>query len=352
MERVGESMARPASTRVGAISQRRREFLGTAVRVASAATLGLLAGCGTPLGLTRQFTRPIRVGLLSVDSQPFQDGLLQGLRAHGYVEDQQLAIERRSADSQPNRLPQLAAELVDLKVDVIVAAGTAAVQAARDATRSIPIVLVSSGDPVKGGIVSSLARPGGNLTGTSSLIPELAGKRLELLQQVVPDTARVVVLVETSDPSIAASQWDELQAAADATGARLEPVEVRATQDVERALTSVQNSAADSLISLLDPLAGGSVIPLVQVTATRKLPAIYPAREFVDAGGLMAYGPSLREQFTRAAVYVDRILRGGQPAQLSVERPGRFELVINRGAAEALGISMTESALLQVDEVI
>jgi putative ABC transport system substrate-binding protein len=334
------------------MSQSRREFLGTAARFASAATLGLLAGCGTPLGSARQPNRLIRVGLLSVNSQPFHDGLQHGLRAHGYVENQQLVIERRSADSQSNRLPQLATELVDLKVDVIVAAGTAAVQAARDAARTIPIVLVSSGDPVKGGFVSSLARPGGNITGTSSLIPELAGKRLELLQQVVPDTTRVIVLVDTSDPSIAASQWDELQAAADAAGARLEPVKVGGSQDVERALASVQKSAADSLISLLDPLADGSVMPLVQVTVTRKLPAIYPAREFVDAGGLMAYGPSLREQFTRAAVYVDRILRGARPSQLSVERPGRFELVINRGTAEALGISMTESALLQVDEVI
>jgi len=287
-----------------------------------------------------------------VNNQPFQDGLWQGLRARGYFEDRQIAVERRSAGDSANRLSQLANELADLKMDVIVAAGTAAAQAARDATSTIPIVVVSSGDPVKSGLVATLARPGSNLTGTTSLIPEITGKRLELLQQVVPDSRRVVVLVDSIDPTIADSQWEELQAGASAAGAQLQRLDVKGLEDVNRAFASIPTPAADSLISLLDPLGGGSPTPLVELAARHRVAAIYPAREFVESGGLMAYGPNLREQFVRAAGYVDRILRGARPAELPIQRPDRFELVINRGTAEVLGISMTESALLLVDEVI
>jgi putative ABC transport system substrate-binding protein len=278
--------------------------------------------------------------------------LWQGLHAYGYTDGQNIATERRSAEGDPTRLAALARELVDLKVDLIVAAGTHAAIAARDATSTIPIVHVTSGDPVANGLVASVGRPGGNSTGSNSLIPELGGKRLELLQQLVPDASRIIVLVDASDPTIAESQWAELQAGATAAGVQLQRRQVRGLDDVERALQGVRGRSAEALISLLDPLASGNPPELVGLVAARGLAAIYPAREFVEVGGLMSYGPDLREQFLRAAFFADKILRGHKPADLPVERPARFELVINRRTAETLGISMTESALLQVDEVI
>jgi putative ABC transport system substrate-binding protein len=293
-----------------------------------------------------------RVALLALATQSSQEGLWQGLQATGYTAGQNIAIERRSAEGDPRQLAQLARELVDLKVDLIVAAGTPAALAARDATSTIPIVHVTSGDPVANGLVSSVGHPGGNNTGSTSMIRELAGKRLELLQQLVPDASRIIVLVDGSDLTIADSQWDELQAAATATRVQLQRRQVLGLEDVERALQGVRGRSADALISLLDPLASGNPSDLVGLVAARGLAAIYPAREFVEAGGLMSYGPDLREQFLRAAFFADKILRGHKPADLPVERPARFELVINRRTAEALGISMTESALLQVDEVI
>jgi putative ABC transport system substrate-binding protein len=290
--------------------------------------------------------------LLAPSTQPYQDGLWQGLHAYGYSEGLNIAFERRFADGDPHRLPQLARELVDANVDLIVAAGTRAAIAARDATSTIPIVHVSTGDPVANGLVATLGRPGGNSTGTTSLIRELAGKRLELLQQLVPDASRVIVLVDAADPSIAESQWDELQAAANAARVQLQRSQVLGLADVEGALQDVRDRSSEALLSLLDPLASGDPADLASLVASKGLAAIYPAREFVQVGGLMSYGPALREQFQRAAFFADRILRGHKPADLPVERPARFELVINRRTAEVLGISMTESALLQVDEVI
>jgi putative ABC transport system substrate-binding protein len=290
--------------------------------------------------------------LLALSTQPYQDGLWQGLHTYGYSEGHNIAIERRSAEGDPHRLPQLAHELVAANVDLIVAAGTPAAIAARDATMTIPIVHVSSGDPVANGLVASVGRPGGNTTGTTSLIRELAGKRLELLQQLVPNAARIIVLVDASDSSIAESQWDELQAAANAARVQLQRSQVVGLADVDGALQDVSDSSIEGLMSLLDPLASGNPADLVDLVAAKGLAAIYPAREFVQSGGLMSYGPDLREQFQRAALFADKILRGHKPADLPVERPARFELVINRRTADALGISMTESALLQVDEVI
>jgi putative ABC transport system substrate-binding protein len=313
------------------------------------AALGVLASCGFPAAGSR-VTKSARVGLLSMVAQPFHDGLWQGLQVRGYIEGQNLAVERRSADGQTDRLPQLGAELASLKLDVIVAADTSAAQAARAATSTTPIVVVTSGDPVGNGLVASLARPGTNLTGTSSLIPELAGKRLELLQQLVPDATRVLVLVDSADPSIAQQQWDELRAEADAIGAQLQAQAVNGLADIERALPGKRD--VDGVVSLLDPLTGGQPGDLVGLVAARSLGAIYPAREFVDVGGLMSYGPNLRDQFTTAATYVDRILRGARPAELPVDRASHFELVINRATAEALGLTISESALLMVDEVV
>jgi putative ABC transport system substrate-binding protein len=333
---------------------RRREFLQIAVWGGSAAAaLCSLAGCG-PLwaSSSRQTTRLPRVALLAFSTRPYQEGLWDGLHTYGYNEGHNVVIERRFADGDASRLVQLARELVDTNVDLIVAAGTRAAIAARDATSTIPIVHVSSGDPVANGLVATLGRPGGNSTGTTSLIRELAGKRLELLQQLVPDASRIVVLVDASDSSIAESQWDELQAAAKAARVQLQRSQVFGLADVESALQAVRDRSSEVLMSLLDPLATANPADLVGLVETKGLAAIYPAREFVEVGGLMSYGPDLREQFQRAAFFADKILRGRKPADLPVERPARFELVINRRTAQTLDISMTESTLLQVDEVI
>jgi putative ABC transport system substrate-binding protein len=342
---LGESLGgRPTS------KQRRREFLLGASRGLSATALGLLVGCGLPSAIVPPAKKIARVGFLSTQAHLFHEGLWQGLHERGYDGSQNLVIERRSADGQADRLPQLAGELASLKVEVIVAADTSSGQAARAATSTIPIVLATSGDPVRSGLMASFAQPGGNVTGIISLIPELAGKRLELLQQAVPDATRIMVLIDSSDPSIVTEQWDELQAQADATDTQLLTRQVNSPAEVERALTASRD--ADGLIYLLDPLAGGNPADVVRLAAAQRLAAIYPAREFVDLGGLMSYGPNLREEFALAATYVDRILRGASPTVLPVELPDRLELVINRKTAEALGLTISESVLLLVDEVV
>jgi putative ABC transport system substrate-binding protein len=278
------------------------------------------------------------------------DAFRQQLRQLGYVEGQNLTIEYRWAADNDEQLPRLAADLVRLKVDVIVVEGhTPAIQAAKNATSTIPIVMGVSGDPVKMGLVASLARPGGNVTGLSILT--LAPKRLELLKEAIPKLKHVAVLWNAANP-VKVLDWRETQAAARALGLKLQSLEVRGPTDFQGAFDYATRDPADALVVFGDGLINSHRRQILDFAATRQLPAMYPYREFVDEGGLMSYAPSFTDLFRRAAVYVDRILKGAKPADLPVERPEKFELVINLKTAKALGQTIPQSLLLRADQVI
>ena len=279
----------------------------------------------------------------------------QGLRDLGYVEARNLLIEVRSAEGKSERLAASAAELVALKVDVIVSAGgTLAALAAKQATRTIPIVFVSVGDPVTSGLVSSLARPGGNVTGLSLLFPDLVGKCLQQLKQAVPGVSRVAVLSQPGAVPERTEQdiLDGAEAAAKALNVRLQFVEARGPSDFDRAFSDMTKARADALTVLSTPVFAGAARRLGDLASKHRLPTAFSFREYVDAGGLMSYGPNLADLSRRAATYVDRILTGAKPSDLPVEQPTKFELVINLKTAKALGRTIPRSLLLRADEVI
>jgi putative ABC transport system substrate-binding protein len=297
-----------------------------------------------------------RIGILWFGSpaaapSPHLDAFRQGLREFGYVEGRNIVLESRSSTRRLDLLPGLAANLVHLGVDLIVAAGDPAVHAVESATRAVPIVMVGSADPLGSGFIASLARPGGNITGLSTLSPELSGKRLVLLREVLPGISRLAVLLNPADP---AKTLDvrELQSAARALGLHLQTLEVRGPGDFEAAFARMTEERVEALMALGDPLTVTYRIQIVDLAARSRLPAIYDLREFVDAGGLMSYGPSLPELFRRAAAYVDKILKGAKPADLPLEQPTKFELAVNLKAAEALGLTIPPLFLFQADEVI
>ena len=298
-----------------------------------------------------------RVGVLQPTfprSWPTVQAFEQGLRDLGYVEGQTLLIEFRSAEGDPERLGALAAELVQRQVDVVLAmAPEATLRAARQATRTIPIVMVAlSGDPVALGLVASLARPGGNLTGTTSVHPELFGKLLQLLKQAVPTLSRIAVLANPAHTPTAAF-LRETQVAAQALGVPLHILEVRRRDEVEQAFTAMRGARADALLVLTDPLMLQYYLSDITALALQsRLPALYPWRMYVEAGGLMSYAPSLRDLWRRTAYYVDRLLKGFNPADLPVEQPTQFELVINLKTAQALGLTLSPEFLFQANEVI
>jgi putative ABC transport system substrate-binding protein len=273
----------------------------------------------------------------------------QGLRELGYVEGQTIAIEYRWAEGKPERLPALAAELVQLPVDVIIAPSTLGTYAAQQTTTIIPIVMIT-GDPVGAGFVASLARPSGNITGVSP-IGSSGGKWLELLREAVPKAAHVTVLWNPADQSNAV-MWSETQAGAQVLGVTLHSLEVRSAEEFERAFAAMVQESADALIVFPSPLTVSQRKRIVEAVAKHRLPAIYGFREFVEAGGLMSYGASLPALFRRLAVYVDKILKGAKPADLPVEQAMRFELVINLKTAQALGITIPPTLLFLADEVI
>ena len=263
-------------------------------------------------------------------------------------------IEYRDAEGKLERLPALAAELVALKVDVIVAAGTPAALAAKQATRTLPIVFAAAADPVASGLVTSLARPGGNVTGLSILAPELVGKCLEQLKQAVPGVSRVAVLWQPGGLG-ERTEKDMLkgaEVAARALGVRLQFVEARGPADFDRAFSDMTRARAGALTVLASAMFFSERRRLVDLAAKNRLPAVYPLREFVDAGGLMSYGPNLADLFRRAATYVDKILKGAKPGDLPVEQPTKFELVINLKTAKALGLTIPPSLLQRADQVI
>ena len=305
----------------------------------------------------QQAAKVARIGYLSPNlaaNRHMQEAFRQGLRDLGYVEGRNLVIEYRDAEGKADRLPALAAELVALKVDVIVAAGPPAALAAKQATRTLPIVFASSGDPVTSGLVTSLARPGGNVTGLSAVAPELVGKCLEQLKQAVPGVSRVAVLWQPGGLGERTDKYilKEAEVAARALGVRLQFVEARGPADFDRAFSDMTRARAGALTVLSTPMFVSERRRLVDLAAKNRLPAVYPWREFVDAGGLMSYGPNLADMFRRAATYVDKILKGAKPADLPVEQPTKFELVINLKTAKALGLTIPPSLLGRADEVI
>ncbi len=277
---------------------------------------------------------------------------MQGLRELGYAEGQDIVIERRVADGKTERLPGLAAELVRLAVALIVAPDPPSARAATNATRTVPIVMRSSGDPVASGLVASLARPGGNITGVYSIAEELVGKRLELLKEVAPHLSRVAVLWDPDFPG-SARWFHEAEVAARSLGLQLQSLEARGpSPDFARALGVATKERAGALITLRNPPIVFHQRQIVNLAAKARLPAIYDDREFVESGGLMSYGANLVDLYRRAATYVDKILKGARPADLPVEQPTKFELVVNLKTAKALGLTIPPSVLLRADQVI
>jgi putative ABC transport system substrate-binding protein len=296
-----------------------------------------------------------KIGFLVGPSRSFfasrMESFQQGLHSLGYIEGKNIAIEYRYAEGKADRLPTLAAELVGLNVDVIVTSATPSVLAAKKATSTIPVVFVSVTDPVASGLVASLARPGGNITGLTILAPELSGKRLELLKEAVPNVTRVAFLWNPANPA-QAPQWREAQAAAQALGLRLQSLEVRSSNDFDSAFEAALRERARALIASPEPLISTHLKRIVEFVAKNRLPAMYAGPEVVDAGGLMSYAPDYTAQYRRAAAYVDKILKGTKPADLPVEQPTKFELVINLKAAKQIGLTIPPNVLARADRVI
>lgn len=320
----------------------RRRFIAT-----SLAALGLpRAGAAQPAA---------RIGFLSPFSAPvparWHEAFRQSLRELGWIEGQNITIEYRYANGKNDRLPELAAELVRLKVDVIVAFGGTDASIAKSATTSIPIVMASAGDPVAGGLVASLARPGGNITGLTQMAPELAGKRLELLKQIVPDLSRVAVLWYPRGTTSPLS-WKEMQSPARELGIRLQSLEARSPADFAKAFHDATTARAGALLVLPDPLFAGNLKRIAELAVKTRLPSMFHLREFADVGGLVAYGVDRAHMYRRAATYVDKILKGANPADLPIERPTNFELFINLKTAKTLGLTFPPSLLLRADQVI
>ncbi len=302
----------------------------------------------------QQAKKVARIGYLSLrpaGPSPNREAFRQGLRDLGYVEGQNIVIEYRHAPDRADQLPSLAAEFVSLKVDVIVAAGSQAVRAAQQATRSIPIVMTSSSDPVGTGFVASLARPGGNITGLSLLSPELSGKRLELLKEVVPQVSRVAVLWDPDDPPAKLS-LKETEDAAKALGVQLQILETRDPSDFESAFRTAIRARVRALVLVTAPIMNTHAKQIGELAVKNSLPSISYAREYPEAGGLMSYGTNFADLYYRAATYVDKILKGAKPADLPVEQPMKFELVINLKTAKQIGLTIPQSVLFRADKVI
>jgi putative tryptophan/tyrosine transport system substrate-binding protein len=315
------------------------------------AVLSLLVA---PAATRAQQAKVWRIGVLLVGLSRAEDpprAFQEGLRELGYVEGKNIAIEWRDAAGSYDRLVGLAAELVRLKVDVIVTESTVATRAAKQATTATPIVMTNIADPVGSGLVTSLARPGGNITGLTVMSPELAAKRLELLKEAVSKVARVAVLWNPGTP-FSKTMLNEVEGAAPSLRLRLQSIAVRGPDELEHAFSTATRGRADALFVIDDPMFGAARMRLLDLGARSRLPATYGTRVYVNAGGLMSYGPNWADLFRRAAGFVDKILKGAKPADLPVEQPVRFELVINLKTAKALGLTIPQSVLLRADEVI
>ena len=328
---------------------RRREFIV------------LLGGAAAwPLAARAQTAKIARIGYLitgaleSPETRINRDAFRQGLNELGYIEGRNIVIEYRSADGKIERLPGLATELVGLKVDLIVALATPAGRAAQQATTTIPIVVTAMGDPIRDGLVASLARPGGNVTGTTFLGPELVPKRLSFLRELLPTISRVAVLWHPgafSEPTTR-EMLNEVAQAARSLGVQLQLVEVRSADEFDHAFTAMVRARAEALFQFPSTMLFNERRRIVDLAARHRLPAVFNAREFVQQGGLIAYGANLAELNRRTAAYVDKILKGAKPSDLPVEQPTKFELFINLKTAKALGLAVPDRLLVGADELI
>ena len=310
----------------------------------------VIAFVGLAGGAEAQPTKVPRIGYLGTTLARI-GAFRQGLRELGYVEGKNIVIEWRDSEGRGDRVPALAAELVRLKVDVIVTSGSTGTRAAKDATVTIPIVMAQDPDPIGNGFIASLARPGGNITGLSNLNRELSGKRLELLKEVIPKLSRVAVFATSTFPGTA-ENLKETELVAKALAVQLQYIEVREPKDIETAFRAASKGRAEAVLAL-----GGGVLnsvraQLVKLTAKTRLPAIYPNGQFVDAGGLMSYSANIADLDRRAADYVDKILKGAKPADLPIEQPKKFEFIINLKAAKQIGLTIPPNVLVRADRVI
>jgi putative ABC transport system substrate-binding protein len=327
----------------------RREFI-TLLGSAAAAPSVL-----RPLAARAQQGKVRRIGFLETIAEaqnaPNMDAFRQGMREHHYIEGQNFVIEYRSADGRSERYPALAAELVRLNVDLILTRATPAAIAAKNATATIPIVMAASGDPLGTGLVASLARPGGNVTGLSGFTTDLLAKRVEILREAVPGVKRVGLVHNMGNP-VAPRQWEELKAAAPVLG--IEPLlfDARNPDNLPRLLETAVAQRTDAIVVGNDTAIYARLAQFVELAARHRLPATYLAREFVDAGGLMMYGVNYPDLYRRAAAFVSKIFKGAKPAELPIEQPVKFDLIVNVKAAKALGIVIPETFLTRADEVI
>jgi len=325
-------------------------------RPATAVVLLLLsASLGTAAAQPRE--KVPRVGYITAGSHADQgrqrrfEAFRQGLRDLGYSEGQNIAIESRWAEGRDDRYPTLAADLVRLKVDVIVAVGGAASKAAQQATRTIPIVMSLVNDPLGSGLVPSLARPGGNVTGISLMAPDLVGKQLEVLREMVPKVSRMALLRNPANPA-SVPQLREAEAAALALGVRLQTLEARVPQEIDSAFAAMTRERAGALVVLTDSIFTNQRRQIAELAAERRLPAVYGNSEHAEAGGLVAYSANFLDLERRAATFVDKILKGAKPGDLPVEQPTKLELVINLRAAKAIGLTIAPSLLQRADQII
>jgi putative ABC transport system substrate-binding protein len=296
-----------------------------------------------------------RIGILETipanRNRPNLSALLAGLREHGYIEGQDLQIEYRSADGEADRFPALAADLVRLRPDLIVTRGTPATRAAKTATDTIPIVFTAIGEPVGAGVITTLARPGGNVTGLSAFATELAGKRIELLKDAFPAIARVGFLHNMANP-VAPPEWQAIEGAARALGIAAELFDVRREPDIAAAFKEMRQHKTDALYVGIDALTQARGRMIVDLAAEQRLPTVYISREFVNMGGLLSYGPSFPDLYYRAAGLIDKIFKGAKPGELPVEQPTKLELIVNLKTAKALGLRIPSSVMVRADEVI
>ena len=317
--------------------------------------LALLVLAAAIAANAQQASKTHRIGILWLNplaaTSHLVEAFRQGLRDLGYVEGQNIIIEFRSAEGKLERLPDLAAELVRLKVEVIVTGGEAAIRTLKQATQTIPIVMGLTSDPVGLGHVASLARPGGNVTGLTTIAPELAAKRLQLLKEIVPKVSRVALLRNADDPNLAI-QLREIEGAARVLDVQLQMLDVRSPDDFESAFQTAIRGGAGAILAPADPLTFSSRTRIVALAAKHRLPGMYVQKEFAEAGGLVAYGPSFVEMYRYAATFVDKILKGTKPADLPVEQPTKFTLVVNLRTAKALGLTVPQSVLILADQVI
>ena len=310
---------------------------------------------GTAVAQSQQPTKIPRIGFLLATSPSANaarnEAFRQGLRELGYVEGKNIVIEWRYAEEKPDRLLAFAAELVRLKVDIIVTGGASSTRAAKEATTTIPIVMAQDPDPVATGVVASLARPGRNITGMASLAPELSGKRLEILKETVPRLSRVAVLGTSTIPDNTQS-LKEMQLPAGALRVQLQFLDVLSSKDIETAFRDARKGRADAILVLQSPVASSHRAEIVDLAVKSRLPAIYPQSDYMDAGGLMFYGANTADLYRRAATYVDKILKGRTPADLPVEQPMKFEFIINLKAAKQIGLTIPPNVLVRADKVI